>query len=138
MSSSLLTESSVHGLGRHLFYLSEENQILAMKYHWLSQAFHIMSTNFGKVSISVFLVRIIGGKKKAQKWTVYGFMILLTIVNIVSIPVIYAQCSPSYGLWDFRVKATCWPPSLHRNFAFFQGCKFSLLFVPKRNRKCNV
>lgn len=109
-------------MGRHIFYLSEDQSISANKFNFLSQGVHVMSTNFGKVSIALFLLRVMGNSL-SQKVVIYSGIFLLTAINAISTYSIYGQCRPAEALWDYRIEGSCWKPEVHMNYAFFQGCK---------------
>ncbi|KAK2773136.1 hypothetical protein FQN53_004282 [Emmonsiellopsis sp. PD_33] len=78
------------GTGRHVYYLDEYQKVQANKYNWISQGFHVMSTNWGKVSVALFLLRIIN-KGKRKKYIFYTGMVMLTVVNSVCVYTIYGQ-----------------------------------------------
>ncbi|KAF3483513.1 uncharacterized protein GIQ15_02837 [Arthroderma uncinatum] len=121
----MLTVSIHYGLGQHATFLTEPQRIQANKYNWLSQGFHVMSTNFGKVSIALFLLRIIVNSRP-QKIFLYTITSMLVIINSVCVFTIFGQCTPTPRLWDSRVAGHCWLPHYQRDFAFFQG-SFSAL-----------
>ncbi|KAK2795186.1 hypothetical protein FQN52_006116 [Onygenales sp. PD_12] len=110
------------GTGRHVYYLDEYQKVQANKYNWISQGFHVMSTNWGKVSVALFLLRIIN-KGKRKKYIFYTGMVMLTVVNSVCVYTIYGQCTPTTALWEGAGpgKGACWHPHLQRDYAFFQG-----------------
>ncbi|EAW17410.1 uncharacterized protein NFIA_073250 [Aspergillus fischeri NRRL 181] len=120
VNTVLVTLSIMHGTGRHMRDLSHEQQIASVKYQLLSQGFHVMSTNWGKVSVALFLVRIIS-EVKQHKRAMYAGMILLSIINIGGVYTIYGQCTPTAKAWDNDIKGTCWPAGAQRDYAFFQG-----------------
>ncbi|KAK2797493.1 hypothetical protein FQN50_009176 [Emmonsiellopsis sp. PD_5] len=119
------------GTGRHVYYLDEYQKVQANKYNWISQGFHVMSTNWGKVSVALFLLRIIN-KGKRKKYIFYTGMVMLTVVNSVCVYTIYGQCTPTTALWEGTGpgKGTCWHPHLQRDYAFFQGCMSNNLLPP--------
>jgi hypothetical protein len=123
VNTVLVTLSIMHGTGRHMRDLSHEQQIASVKYQLLSQGFHVMSTNWGKVSVALFLVRIISGVKQ-HKRAMYAGMIFLSIINIGGVYTIYGQCTPTAKAWDNDIKGTCWPAGAQRDYAFFQGCMY--------------
>ncbi|KAF7595528.1 hypothetical protein BBP40_005563 [Aspergillus hancockii] len=120
INSVLITISAHHGTGRHAVDLTDAQRITSSKFNWLSQGFHVMSTNWGKVSVAMFLLRIIR-KVKHHKLAIYGGVVLLTIINGMCVYTIYGQCTPTARLWDTGVDGSCWDPSVQRNYAFFQG-----------------
>ncbi|GFF26282.1 hypothetical protein IFM51744_03768 [Aspergillus udagawae] len=120
INTVLVTLSIMHGTGRHMRDLSHEQQIASVKYQLLSQGFHVMSTNWGKVSVALFLVRIIS-EVKQHKRAMYAGMIFLSIINIGGVYSIYGQCTPTAKAWDNDIEGTCWPAGAQRDYAFFQG-----------------
>ncbi|KAF7131129.1 hypothetical protein CNMCM5793_004116 [Aspergillus hiratsukae] len=120
INTVLVTLSIQHGTGRHMSQLSHAQQIDSVKYQLLSQGFHVMSTNWGKVSVALFLVRIIS-EVKQHKRAMYAGMILLSIINIGGVYTIYGQCTPTAKAWDNGIKGSCWPDGAQRDYAFFQG-----------------
>ncbi|KLJ09896.1 hypothetical protein EMPG_14692 [Blastomyces silverae] len=112
-----------YGTGRHVYYLNDHQKVQANKFNWISQGFHVMSTNWGKVSIGFFLLRIVD-RAKRQRYVFFGGMVLLTIVNSVCVYTIYGQCTPTTALWNGTgpgKEGSCWHPNIQRDYAFFQG-----------------
>ncbi|KAL4791456.1 hypothetical protein BDV19DRAFT_381554 [Aspergillus venezuelensis] len=120
INSVLINISVSHGTGRHTSTLSLDSQIGAMKYQVLSQGFHVMATNWGKVSVALFLIRIIS-EVKNHKRGMYALIVVMTVINAAAVGTIYGQCSPPDLIWDRRVKGSCWPPGAQKKFAYFQG-----------------
>ncbi|QSS58392.1 integral membrane protein [Histoplasma capsulatum] len=112
-----------YGTGRHVYYLNDYQKVQANKYNWVSQGFHVMSTNWGKVSVAFFLLRIVD-RAKRQRYIFFVGMVVLTIVNSVCVYTIYGQCTPTTALWNGvgpGKKGSCWHPNIQRDYAFFQG-----------------
>jgi hypothetical protein len=128
INTVFVTLSIQHGTGRHMSELSHAQQIASVKYQLLSQGFHVMSTNWGKVSVALFLVRIIS-EVKQHKQAMYAGMIALSIINIVGVYTIYGQCTPTAKTWDNDIQGSCWPDGAQRDYAFFQGCKLHVRSV---------
>ncbi|KKK21023.1 hypothetical protein ARAM_005100 [Aspergillus rambellii] len=120
VNTALVAVSILHGTGRHMDELTKSQQILSGKFQLLSQGFHVMSTNWGKVSVALFLVRIISGVKQ-HKQVMYAGMILLTIINGLGVYTIYGQCTPTAKIWNSNLEGSCWPSDMQRDYAFFQG-----------------
>ncbi|EZF30147.1 hypothetical protein H109_01242 [Trichophyton interdigitale MR816] len=120
MDTSLLTASVHHGLGKHATSLTEAEYINANKYNWISQGCHVMSTNFGKVSVILFLLRIVVNSR-SQRVFLYTVMAMLMVINSVCVFTIFGQCTPTSRLWDQDIPGYCWPPHYQRDYAFFQG-----------------
>ncbi|KAE8165146.1 hypothetical protein BDV40DRAFT_309604 [Aspergillus tamarii] len=136
-AESIFTTISVHhGTGRHAVELTETQRILSAKFNWMSQGFHVMATNWGKTSVALFLLRIMGTAKHHQM-VIYGGITLLTIINTVSLYTMFGQCTPTEKRWDDSIEGSCWPPTVQKNYAFFQGSAsafsdFALAIYPLR------
>jgi hypothetical protein len=113
-----------HGMGRHSYYLTAEQRVAACKYIYLSYGFSIMSTCFGKISVALFLLRLVGGGGM-ERWFYAGIVSLL-VVNITCTAFVYAQCTPARALWDIGIPHKCWDPLIQQRYSFFQGCKQSI------------
>ncbi|KAL5342742.1 hypothetical protein BJX70DRAFT_385938 [Aspergillus crustosus] len=121
INTVLVTVSVQYGTGRHMEDLTHSQQIRSAKYQLLSQGFHVMSTNWGKVSVALFLIRIIS-EVKQHKRTMYAGIVVMSVINIMGVYTIYGQCTPTAKIWDSAgVEGTCWPPGAQTNYAYFQG-----------------
>ncbi|KAL4881786.1 hypothetical protein BJY04DRAFT_227572 [Aspergillus karnatakaensis] len=126
VNTVLVTLSVQSGTGRHMEDLSHSQQIASAKYQLLSQGFHVMATNWGKVSVALFLVRIIS-EVKQHKRAMYAGIVIMTVVNVVGVYTVYGQCTPVAKTWDYiGVEGRCWPDGAQRDYAYFQG-SFSAL-----------
>lgn len=124
INTILVIISVAYGAGRHMVQLTEHQKSMAMKYQILSQGFHVTSTNWGKVSVALFLIRIIGGVNN-HKALLYTLIVVMTLINAGGVFTIYAQCIPTRKLWNFDMQeGHCWPPGTQQKYAFFQGCMF--------------
>ncbi|KAL2819311.1 hypothetical protein BDW59DRAFT_151623 [Aspergillus cavernicola] len=119
-NTALITTSAQNGTGHHAINLTDYRKIESTKFNWLSQGFHVMSTNWGKVSVGLFLLRIIE-KVKHHKPVMYAGIFLLTIIHSFCVYTIYGQCTPTVKLWDSSVDGSCLDPNVQKNYAFFQG-----------------
>lgn len=112
-----------HGVGRHALYLEEDQRVNAVYMIWLSVPFSPGSAAFGKVSIALFLKRLIN-RNRWQEAFLWILIFLLFAVNLVLVIVTFAQCTPVTFLWD-RVKTasqgTCWSPTVQQYYGYFQG-----------------
>ncbi|KAL3458333.1 hypothetical protein BJX64DRAFT_225301 [Aspergillus heterothallicus] len=124
-NTALITKSVQAGTGRHTGTLSPAQQIASAKFQLLSQGFHVMSTNWGKVSVALFLVRIMAEVKQHTR-AMYVGIVLLSVVNVMCVYTIYGQCTPTARAWDGDIEGSCWPSGAQRNYAYFQGSASAL------------
>ena len=101
------------GLGRHLFYLSQNEhsleQVEGTKLQYMNQLIIILGVMFIKVSITFFLLRIFGlASKRWWRWCLYLVMVTTVVTGLSSIIIILTQCRPLARLWDPRVSGHCW------------------------------
>ncbi|EEH33071.2 integral membrane protein [Paracoccidioides lutzii Pb01] len=123
INTIFVTVCVYYGTGRHVYYLDEHQKFQANKFNWISQGFHVMSTNWGKVSVALFLLRIID-RAKQTRYIFFTGMVMLTLVNSVCVFTIYGQCTPTSALWKGIGPGNpgkCWHPHVQRDYAFFQG-----------------
>lgn len=118
---SIATPEVYYGTGRHVYYLSAHQRVMAVKLNWVTQAFHIMSTCFGKISIVILMLRIIGNSKR-QAWFLYSIISALFVISVVCVAFIFAQCTPASTLWDPAVVGKCWSPVVQQNYGYFTAC----------------
>ncbi|KAH9999723.1 hypothetical protein F4779DRAFT_605284 [Xylariaceae sp. FL0662B] len=117
-----------HGVGRHALYIEEDQRVNAIYMIWLSVPFSPGSAAFGKISIALFLMRLMN-RNRPQQAFLWVLIFLLVVVNLVLVIVTFAQCTPVTFLWE-RVRTvshgTCWAPTVQQYYGYFQG-SFSAL-----------
>ncbi|KAL8673341.1 MAG: hypothetical protein Q9168_002220 [Polycauliona sp. 1 TL-2023] len=116
-----------YGIGRHVYYLKQDDAVLATKLDWLCQAFVITAVTIGKVSVAFFILRL-----SNTKWHFYFLHTINATLALINIPLIiwtYAQCRPSALLWDPNSPGTCQDPKKQGSFAIFQGYDATSLMV---------
>lgn len=101
---------------RHIFYLSIDSLELALKTNWISQFFCVWAFVFGKVSVSLLMLRL-GPRDKLRRWLLYfaAWSIVLTF-GVQSI-LIFIQCRPTQALWKLDVNGRCWPTQVLADIA---------------------
>ena len=121
INMALISIAVSWGFGRHLNTLEPTRSIQALKYDYLQQPFHVMSSCFGRISFALFLVEIIQ-KFVARKRFLYSLMALQFAVNGSTAILIMAQCRPVQALWNRKVENHCLSPRVQEYYSFFQGC----------------
>lgn len=124
INTVLVTIGVQYGTGRHASNLTEYQQSQSIKYQVLSAGFHVMSTNWGKVSVALFLIRIIS-EVKNHKLVMFALIIVMTLINTGAVITIFAQCQPTAAIWDHSLAGphACWPPDTQKKYSFFQAGK---------------
>jgi hypothetical protein len=120
VQGALLTASYKWGLGRHFYYLDDEQRFHAMRFAFLLQGWGIASPMFGRISFCLFMLYIVG-ENRYMRLSLWFSIISQVVVNVATIILIYSQCgSHPEALWDPRVHATCLSPRAQTNFSYFQ------------------
>ncbi len=114
---------------RHLFYLTPQQAMTASRINWIAQPTAIMSIGFGKVSVAILILRIMGKSSKSLWRMTFLYVAAIGSVLFCALAIIltFAQCKPVQALWDPTLletgKAKCWKPSTQTDFSLFVGSK---------------
>ncbi|KAI8943908.1 hypothetical protein F4801DRAFT_341824 [Xylaria longipes] len=121
--SSLVTVGVSHGLGRHQAEIKNPYDLSeAIKYTIIAPSFSIISSTSSKISILIFLVRLVG--MSAKKWHLYflwGLCALLVAFNLIAIVVIIRFCDPPQKQWQPWLPGSCLDPGFQRYVGFIQS-----------------
>ncbi|OCK87421.1 uncharacterized protein K441DRAFT_742369 [Cenococcum geophilum 1.58] len=95
--------SVTNGFGRHIYYLSQEQIVAARMWNEFSQLQNILGVWLLKLSIIIFLLRILG--RTHRNFTLFLWVLLgvSTAVNISLVIIWFEQCTPLKAVWDFRL-----------------------------------
>ncbi|MCJ1365840.1 hypothetical protein MMC16_004965 [Acarospora aff. strigata] len=78
---------------------------------------------FGKLSIVVFLLRVMGqAKTRAKTWFLYGISIVQIILNIEAIIVVMGFCVPAQKIWNPKIEGWCMSPTSQEIGGLIQAC----------------
>lgn len=112
----------LRGEGRHEYYLTPDARIETLKLNDLTIPFVVMSPCFSKISICLFLLRIIGDANARKKRRfLQSMIIILFFINTLDIITVLVQCRPLGKLWDPQIPGACWNPKVQAGFAYMQG-----------------
>ena len=130
INMALISIAVSWGFGRHLTSLDPTRSIQALKYDYIQQPFHVMSSCFGRISFALFLVKIVQ-KFVMRRRFLYSLMALQFAVNGTTAIIIMAQCRSIQALWNHKVEGACLNPRIQEYYSFFQGCKSNYRAVDK-------
>ncbi|PGH27027.1 hypothetical protein AJ80_01212 [Polytolypa hystricis UAMH7299] len=107
--SALVEVGIGYGLGRHLIDIEDpSDRINAFKYTVIAPNFSIVSTTTGKISIVIFLMRLMGqAATQPRKWFLYILTVLSIILNVMCIVVLMGFCIPAERIWNQSVPGKC-------------------------------
>lgn len=114
------------GGSRHLYYLTPEQTLRAVKWSWISQPWGIFLFATGKSSVAILILRIIGKTKSSRTWILYAAIVSIFIVNSLGCIFTFVQCDPPKALWTPGLPAHCWNPDVQEHYNFFMaGTKYT-------------
>ncbi|RYP64723.1 hypothetical protein DL769_006571 [Monosporascus sp. CRB-8-3] len=103
--SGLMLGSCAYGFGQHIYNISPEDKLMALKLFYTAQTFYKLTMNLTKSSILLLYLRIF-----VQSWfritcyvllgTILTYMVATTASSIW-------QCSPIARAWDKSLPGTC-------------------------------
>ncbi|KAJ5163949.1 uncharacterized protein N7500_005779 [Penicillium coprophilum] len=107
--SALVQVAVSYGLGRHLNDISNpDQQVQAIKYTVIAPNFSVISTTTGKISVTIFLLRLMGQSASApRRWFLYILMVVSIAWNVLAIVAIIGFCRPSERIWNQKVEGSC-------------------------------
>lgn len=118
---SMLTTQHHYGLGRHFFYLSPTQRVLAIKFNFLGQAFGIMGPAFGRMASCLLMLKLFGTKQRLRQLLWFIFWESL-VVNAITLILVFVQCKDVQSLWDpAGHPPVCWSPKVQEYTGFVQG-----------------
>ncbi|KFY72358.1 hypothetical protein V499_07497 [Pseudogymnoascus sp. VKM F-103] len=144
----LIQKSANHGLGRHFFYLSNEERNLSMKWDFASQPVAVAASMISRTGMMWFLYQCFGINNTKAKRILIICAIIQIVVNSFTILQIVLQCGPNpyrlvdrtkyfHYMWDplpTDASVICQAPSVQATIGFVQGAfntiiDFSLAYV---------
>lgn len=118
--------ATAHGLGRHVFMLSEEDVIIYGITVFIQAIFTtVTSLCLLKLSVGFSLLRLSGPMNIWWTRTIWGLMIFICLYMVESWISILAFCDPIAAQWDRKLLKTarCWPVEVFRVFPLLNtGC----------------
>lgn len=108
-----------NGGGRHVWYLSKDQILLAEKWSYIAQVPILLVYATAKTSVALLTLRFVGSVSVWRKSLLFFIIGAVIIVNILTIILIFVQCTPSYALWEKVQGGSCWDPSIVGNFNYF-------------------
>ncbi|KAL2847754.1 hypothetical protein BJY01DRAFT_262874 [Aspergillus pseudoustus] len=107
---SALVEVGIHyGLGRHTSDIPDpKTRVQAAKYTVIPSCFSMASTTTGKLSVAVFLLRLLGqSATNAQGWSLYILSVVSISWNTICVIAVGGFCRPSEKIWRPEVPGSC-------------------------------
>ena len=120
----MITAAVLNGLGRHMYYLQPSEIRIYRAVGWADWVQTFLTLMFTKISICLFLMRIVESKKfRIFLWSVIGSLVLFTAVCSI---IFLAVCRPLRAYWDTDIQGVCLSETQVRNMVIAQGGRFSI------------
>lgn len=79
---------------------------------------HSAAFSFPNVSIAILIVNVLDPNPLRAK-LLYIMVWLQVIIALISIVLIFVQCTPVQMLWDPSTNGTCWSPAVFNGYNYF-------------------
>lgn len=110
-----------NGGSRHIYYLTPQQIMNAAMWSYISQIPLVIVFGTAKASVALLTLRFIGHMGVWRRMILIFIMVSAMVVNLLVIPMTFAQCRPARALWDKSITgATCWPAHVALYFDYFQ------------------
>ena len=112
--TALVSVGVTHGYGMHLAAIKNPyDQKRALMYNYIAPSVSIVASTFGKISMVLFLVRLLGhSAKRRHLWFLYGVTFVMIGLNCFAIGILLGGCSPMQKSWIPTTPGTCIPPNM--------------------------
>ncbi|KAL8991625.1 MAG: hypothetical protein Q9169_007809 [Polycauliona sp. 2 TL-2023] len=116
----LITASVIGGgLGRHSYYLEQEQLRHFTIFGWADWIQTFITLMFTKTSICLFLLRIVDNKR--TRMAIYGLIIFLVVITIVTASFFLGVCRPLTAYWTPNKEGHCLSDQVIENVIIAQG-----------------
>lgn len=107
--SSLAQVAVSYGLGKHTSDIaSPDDKVNAAKYTVIAPNFSVVSTTTGKISVAIFLIRLMGQSARSwQRWFLYILTLVSIAWNVFAIVAIIGFCRPAKKIWLPETEGSC-------------------------------
>jgi hypothetical protein len=111
---------------RHLYYLTPQEAMRALKLNYIYQPFAIAGLGLGKIAVALFILRIVSNRGQASRWpriALWSIICITAILSFLMCLFTFVQCENPEALWNPAIAATtkCWDPQVQPDFSIFGG-----------------
>jgi len=106
---ALISAAVSNGYGLHLKEItSSKDREMTLMLTFLAPSVSVLASTLGKISMVLFLVRLLGSSvKKAHLWLLYGVTAVMIGVNVFMIGIFLGQCKPMEKSCRPNVPGSC-------------------------------
>ena len=96
-----------YGIGSHIYDLTADQVMKAAMWSQLSQLQYIVAFGLTKISICLFVLRILERVRKSFRIFTWGVLVFCCMGNLALFIVWFVQCRPIQKLWIPTLGGTC-------------------------------
>lgn len=105
--TSFVTVGTKYGIGQLFANVGGmANYVMALKYEIFSQVAGLLAIGLGKLSVGVFLLRIV--RNKIQIALIWFFIATTSFITLFAAITVVVQCIPVQKTWDRSLPGKCW------------------------------
>lgn len=122
VSTSFNVPKVIAGYGQHLSHLSDRQVSEVLKWNYLATPLLVFSLATSKISICLFLLRVLDqARVKFKRSFLYAITLLLTLIAVPSAGYALGQCQPVRKLWDPTTHGRCQDPRIFLKVGYANG-----------------
>ncbi|OJJ88711.1 uncharacterized protein ASPGLDRAFT_42285 [Aspergillus glaucus CBS 516.65] len=122
IATALVSYSVTLGLGRHTAAVivehGMEGTIMTARWQIIAFPFNIGAFSFPNISIAILVSNLLD-PNPPRTYALYAMSTVQVIFAIVSVFVVFLQCSPTDKLWNASLPGTCWDPSVFNDYSYW-------------------
>lgn len=115
----MVTVEVLNGLGRHEYYLEPSQRRIFQVVGWADWIQTFITLCLTKVSICLFLLRIVDSK--VTRLAMYSTIAFVVLFTTVCVALFLGVCRPLKAYWDVGVDGVCLSDEQVRNVVIAQG-----------------
>ncbi|KAL8639147.1 MAG: hypothetical protein Q9228_003781 [Teloschistes exilis] len=109
------------GLGRHVFYVPQNNVPETFKWLWAAEPTNLFAVFLVRLSIALFFLRLVPPKKR-YIWTIWITIGILAVSDIYILINFFFECRPIRKVWLPATPGTCFGHEMYQSALWlFQG-----------------
>ena len=121
VTNAFLMNAYHHGLGRHIYYLTAEEESETFKWLWAAEPTNLFAVYLVRLSIALFLLRLVP-PKKVYIWLIWSMIAALTISDIFVSIYYFFECRPLHKVWVPSTPGSCFDRSVTKGATWlYQG-----------------
>ncbi|TLS28553.1 hypothetical protein PpBr36_01430 [Pyricularia pennisetigena] len=120
LAVAFATIAVIHGNGRHMAALSQDQQSGAILWTTVGFVPGLLSFGLPKLAVVSLLTRLLN-PKRFHKWFLWWLGLWCLASVIVTGILLLVRCTPANSLWDFSVEGTCFDVQYLIDFGLYAG-----------------